>query len=116
MYASRRQNIQTRCRTPRLTRSSDELLSTRLVFAFTALAFAIVASIAATHLHAVPDEDAACAICTAFGGKLHDSGRAEAVCTAFLLIHPLGKVLSEPQRVGVAPTLPPPSCGPPAAA
>jgi hypothetical protein len=47
---------------------------------------------------------------------LHDTGRAEAVCTPFLLVHVVGNVLSEPQRFGVAPTLPPPSCGPPAVA
>lgn len=99
-----------------LTRKHHCLLFTRLVLAVTAAAFAIVVSVAASHVHAVPDEDEACAVCTAFAGKLHDSAPAQAVVRPFFIVPLVVAALSEPQRLSVAPTLPPPSRGPPVVA
>lgn len=97
----------------RLTRKRRRLLLTRLVLAATAAAFAILISLAASHLHVGPDDDEACAVCTAFADKLHDAAPPNGVVRAFVAVHLVVATLPQPQRIGVAPTLPPPSCGPP---
>ena len=89
------------------------LLLTRLVLAVTAAAFAILVSLAGSHLHVGPDDDEACAVCTAFADKLHDAAPPNGVVRAFVAVHLVVATLPQPQRIGVAPTLPPPSCGPP---
>jgi hypothetical protein len=99
-----------------LTSKGRRLLFARLVLALTAAAFAIVVSVAASHVHVVPDEDNACSVCTAFDGKLHDGDPAQAAAHPFLLPHLVVATLPEPQRPGLAPTLTPPSCGPPVVA
>jgi hypothetical protein len=45
-------------------------LSHRVIGALSAIAFAILVSVAATHLHIGPDADEACPVCAAVAGKL----------------------------------------------
>jgi len=46
------------------------LLSRRAIVALTAIAFAVLVSVAATHLHLGADADEGCAVCAAVAGKL----------------------------------------------
>lgn len=46
------------------------LLSRRAIVALTGIAFAILVSVAATHLHIGADADERCAVCAAVAGKL----------------------------------------------
>jgi hypothetical protein len=89
------------------------ILLTRLVLAVTATAFAILVSFAASHLHVGLDDDQACAVCAAFAEKLHDAAPPEGVVRPFVAVHLVVATLPQPQPIGVAPTLLPPSCGPP---
>lgn len=87
----------------------------RLVWAVTVLAFAILVSAAASHLHVAADLDESCAICAAVGiGKLEGP--------ATNLVAPVPLAVNEfrladlgppslPQSAGVV--VLPPSCGPP---
>lgn len=87
----------------------------RLAWAITLLAFTILVSVAATHLHIGAELDDSCAICAAFGvGKL--KGPAPSVVASVPVAITWFQL--EPQR---PPSLPhnvvvvilPPSCGPP---
>jgi len=88
-------------------------LGRAIVVALTAITFALLASLAASHLHIPPDSDHDCAVCAAFAGKLESPG----VCV------PVAPVSQVPHRVALAPAirpapaapthLLPPSRGPP---
>lgn len=99
-----------------LTFKRRRLLFTQFILAVTATAFAIVVSIAASHVHVVPDDDEPCAVCAVFTGKLHDAGPRQHAARPFVVLHLVVAALPQSQRLGVAPTLPPPSCGPPVVA
>jgi len=84
-----------------------------LITALTAIAFALLISVAATHLHVSPAGDADCEICSAVAGKL-TSPPAVAIAPASPLLTALpvaAPVLIQVARV--APELLPPSRGPP---
>lgn len=87
----------------------------RWVFAVTVLAFTILVSVAATHLHLRADLDESCAICVAFGvGKLDVPTPAivapvPAGFTSFAPQPPIPPSLTQNTAVIVLP----PSCGPP---
>jgi hypothetical protein len=100
------------CVTPR----RRPLLLTRLVLWATAITFAVVASLAASHVHVVPGDDDPCAVCAAFTGKVHAAGPHGDASRRFVVVHLVVAALPQSQRVGVSPTLPPPSCGPPVVA
>jgi hypothetical protein len=87
-----------------------------LITIVSAIAFALLVSVAATHLHISPAGDSDCEICTAVAGKLTSPpavaiAPAPHLLTVFAVAAP---VLIQVARV--APTLLPPSCGPPIAA
>jgi hypothetical protein len=100
------------CVTPRRRR----LLLTRLVLWTTALTFAILVSIAASHVHVVSGDDDPCAVCAAFTGKVHGGGPHQDASRRFVVVHRVVTALPQSQWVGIPPTLPPPSCGPPVVA
>jgi hypothetical protein len=84
-----------------------------LITVISAIAFALLVSVAATHLHLSPAGDSDCEICSAVAGKL-SSPPAVALAPAitfFVVFSVAAPVLI--QVVRVAPTLLPPSCGPP---
>jgi hypothetical protein len=85
----------------------------KLIAIASAIAFALLVSVAATHFHISPAGDSDCEICTAVAGKL-SSPPAAAVAPAPPLFASLS--VATPVLVSVArvaPTLLPPSCGPP---
>lgn len=90
----------------------------RLIGVVTALAFAILVSFAASHLHIGADLNESCPICTAFGvGKLKTPApsivaAAPVAVTWFWLQPERPPTLAQSVRVVVLP----PSCGPPAIA
>jgi len=84
-----------------------------LVLAVTAGAFALLVSVAASHLHIAPDADEACAVCAAFAGKIEGPSLSVPTVAVATVVH---TVCITP----VAPLLPPPpahllppTCGPP---
>lgn len=83
------------------------------VIAVTAIAFALLVSLAATHLHITPDEDEACAVCVAFAGKIEGPSAFVPSVAASEVAH----VIVATSGSGVIPpavaVLLPPSCGPP---
>jgi hypothetical protein len=96
------------------SRKRRRLFLTRVVLAFTGAAFAILVAVAASHLHVgSSDDDAACAVCAAFAEKLHDGPPPTPLVRPLVAVHLVVATLPQPQLIGVAPTLPPPSCGPP---
>lgn len=94
----------------RLRRLSQRSL---FVLALTAIAFTLLVSVAATHLHIAPDGDEGCAVCAAFAGKIEGPSvyvPTVAVATVIQL------VVAAPV-LRLAPAAPahlwPPNCGPP---
>lgn len=83
------------------------------VGALTILAFAALVSLAATHLHVVADDDAACAICTAVVGKVNGPSAPPALGVAPDLGHPQPIVPNERPRALAPSFVVPPSRGPP---
>jgi hypothetical protein len=83
------------------------------VLALTAIAFTLLVSVAATHLHIAPDGDEGCAVCAAFAGKIEGPSvyvPTVAVVTVIrtVCITPVARL------VPPAPAhLLPPTCGPP---
>ena len=79
----------------------------------TAMAFTLLVSVAASHLHIAPDGDEGCAVCAAFAGKIE--GPSASVPT--LELASVGyTVCSTPVSRPVPATpahLLPPTCGPP---
>lgn len=90
----------------------------RLIIVVTALAFAILVSVAASHLHLGADLDESCPICAAFGvGKL--KGPTPSVVAPVPIA--VTWFQQEPQRLpslahNVVVVFLPPSCGPPSIA
>ena len=83
------------------------------VLAFTAIAFTLLVSVAASHLHIAPDADEACAVCAAFAGKIEGPSAyvpTVAVANVIRIVY-LTPVC---RLVPPAPAhLLPPTCGPP---
>jgi len=90
----------------------------RLVLVVTTLAFAILVSVAASHLHVGADQDESCSICAAFGvGKLKGPNPSVAIPAPVIVTY----LRQEPKRApalahNVVVVVLPPSCGPPAVA
>jgi hypothetical protein len=83
------------------------------VLALTAIAFTLLVSIAASHLHLAPDGDEACAVCAAFAGKIEGPSVSVPTLAAPSLVY---AVCATPVRRLVPPApahLLPPTCGPP---
>ena len=87
--------------------------ASRLIAIVSAIAFALLVSVAATHLHFSPVGDSDCEICTAVAGKLSGPPTVAVAPTLplFAALPVATPVLVSVARV--APTLLPPSCGPP---
>jgi hypothetical protein len=90
-------------------------LFTWLVLIVTTIAFAILVSVASSHLHIVAQDNNACAACTALEDSFHKSPPPQDARPA-VVVNLAVAALPQLQRLGVTPTLPPPSCGPPAVA
>jgi len=89
-------------------------LSRRVIVALTAIAFAVLVSVAATHLHVGADADEGCAVCAAVAGKLAGpkvapAAKLSAEIATWLAVLPAGH--SSPRLLSV---VLPPSRGPPA--
>ncbi len=95
----------------RLTFKRKALLFTGLVLLVAATAFAILASVAASHSQFVPDDDGVCVVCTAFDDSLHKAHLPQEA--AVVVAHLVVAALPQSQRLDITPTLLPPSCGPP---
>jgi hypothetical protein len=95
---------------PRSRRRSRRSL---FVLALTASAFALLVSVAASHLHLAPDNDEACAVCAAFAGKIETPSAYVPTVAMATVIH----VAVAAPVVRLAPPAPahlwPPNCGPP---
>ena len=84
-----------------------------VIAAIAAVTFAILVSVAATHLHVGLDTDEGCAVCAAFVGKL------EGPSTPAIAVPPVSvSYFAHPPRVApqvepLALVVLPPSCGPP---
>jgi len=90
-------------------RSRPELF----VLALTAIAFTILVSVAASHLHVTPDADDGCALCAAFAGKIEGPSLTVPTVAVATVIHCVRIVpASRPNPPGPAHLLPP-NCGPP---
>ena len=85
----------------------------RVVCALTALCFAALASLAATHLHLGPDADETCAVCAAVVGKVAGPVATPAITLGLELNYWLAVAPRQrPLLLAFAVVLPP-SCGPP---
>jgi hypothetical protein len=85
----------------------------RVICALTALCFAALASLAATHLHLGPDTDEGCAVCAAVVGKVAGPAATPAIKLGVELDYWLAVTPRQPSlRLALAVVLPP-SCGPP---
>jgi predicted neuraminidase len=88
----------------------------RLTAAVTAIAFAILVSVAASHLHVGHDAEDGCAVCAAFAGKLEGSS-AKVVVPKPSVVEFLSTPVSEtPQLAHSIVVVLPPGRGPPPAA
>jgi hypothetical protein len=99
----------------RLIFKRGSLLSAWLVLLATTTAFAILVSIASSHLHIVAQDNNGCAACMALEDSFHKSDPPQDARPA-VVVNLAVAALPQLQRLGVTPTLPPPSCGPPAVA
>lgn len=88
----------------------------RLVAALTAITFAILVSIAASHLHVGHDAEDGCAACAAFAGKLEGSHAKVSVPTPVVVAFRFTPAPKEPQLAQSIVVILPPSRGPPPAA
>ncbi len=98
-----------------LTRVRSRRRSGRSLFvlALTAGAFALLVSVAASHLHLTPDGDEACAVCAAFAGKIEGPSVYVPTVAVATVVH----VAVAAPVLRLAPPAPahmwPPNCGPP---
>jgi hypothetical protein len=83
------------------------------IAAVTAVAFAILVSVSATHLHVGADADEACALCAAFAGKLEGPVAKVAVPPRITVGYLESESQSQPQVRQAYLVILPPSCGPP---
>ncbi len=88
----------------------------RLTVAVTAIAFAILVSVAATHLHVGHDAEDGCAVCAAFAGKLEGSSAKVVVPKPAVLVFLSTPVRETAQLARSIVVVLPPSRGPPPAA
>jgi hypothetical protein len=84
-----------------------------LIAAVSAVAFAILVSIAATHLHTGLDSDEACAVCAAVIGKLEGPSSLPAVVPPPSIPYFWQRPPTAPHVARVVRVVLPPSCGPP---
>src|ERR1700730_5808251 len=84
-----------------------------LTAAVSAVAFAILVSIAATHLHTGLDSDEACAVCAAVIGKLEGPSSLPAVVPPPSIPYFWQRPPAAPHVVRIDQVVLPPSCGPP---
>ena len=85
----------------------------RLVCGVTAVVFTILVSVAVSHLHVGADQDAACAVCAAFAGKLEGASTSTTAPPTAVVVALRIAVLPRPQIASSALIALPPSCGPP---
>jgi hypothetical protein len=83
------------------------------VLVATAIAFTLLVSVAASHLHITPDGDEGCAVCAAFAGKIEGpSAAVPALAPASFAYTVCSTPVSRPVPATPAHLLPP-TCGPP---
>jgi hypothetical protein len=87
--------------------------SRRVVVTLTGVAFAILVSVAATHLHIGPDTDAACAVCAAFTGKLEGPSASPLAAPAIRIVYASPQARFPRSPAAAILVVLPPSCGPP---
>ncbi len=93
----------------RSRRSRRELF----VLALTAIAFTLLVSVAASHLHMTPDGDEGCAVCAAFAGKIEGPSVTVPTVAVATVVHCL-RIVSVSRLDPPDPAhLLPPNCGPP---
>jgi hypothetical protein len=85
----------------------------RLVCGVTAVVFAILVSVAASHLHVGADQDEACALCAAFAGKLEGTSAPPLPAPTAVAVALRVPALPQPQISSPSVVALPPSCGPP---
>ncbi|HTS21075.1 MAG TPA: hypothetical protein VMN79_04605 [Casimicrobiaceae bacterium] len=85
----------------------------RVVATVCAIAFAILASVAASHLHIGADQDEACAVCAAFAGKLESPVAQPPALAPVALAFWRCEVPQDAQVRHRLVVILPPSCGPP---
>ena len=95
------------------TGSSLRVVPSRLVLVVTALAFTILVSVAASHLHVTADDDRDCAICAAFAGKVEGPSASVAILAPAIAVYVDRAWRPRRQIARSTPILVPPSCGPP---
>ena len=102
-----------------MQRNRDQLRSRRLsrrsLFALTltGIAFTVLVSVAATHVHIAPDADEGCALCAAFAGKIEGPSVSVPPAAVAAVIQTVC-VAPVPRLLPLAPAhLLPPTCGPP---
>jgi len=83
------------------------------VVALTAGAFALLVSVAASHLHIAADDNDGCAVCAAFAGKLEGPSTYVPTVAVATVVHVAGPVPVERPAPPAAAHLRPPYCGPP---
>jgi len=83
------------------------------IAAVTAVAFAILVSVSATHLHVGADADEACALCAAFAGKLEGPIAQVPVPPRITVGYLESESQPAPQVKQAYLVVLPPSCGPP---
>ena len=85
----------------------------RFAAMLTAIAFAILVSAAATHLHVGPDADEGCAVCAAVIGKLEGPSSPPLAAPACPGAYAAPQVPVAQLPAGATLVVLPPSCGPP---
>ena len=86
----------------------------RIAAAIVLLTFAVLASIAASHLHVGAEQDEFCSLCAAFGaGKLEPPSPPVTIATPVSLTYFVPDVERPSQVSRSTPVVLPPSCGPP---
>src|ERR1700738_3451617 len=96
-----------------LASGSNHLPYRALVAAVSAVAFAILVSIAATHLHTGLDADEACAVCAAVIGKLEGPSSVPVVVAPASIPYFWRRSPGAPHVARGVRVVLPPSCGPP---
>ena len=97
-----------------LSTSTPRFSSYRAVMAaVAAVAFAILVSVAATHLHIGLDADEGCAVCAAFVGKLEGPSAPSIAVPPVAVSYFARPIRVAPHVASLALVVLPPSCGPP---
>jgi hypothetical protein len=96
-----------------LRRQCALAVSRRVIVALTGIAFAILVSVAATHLHIGPDADEGCAVCAAVVGKLEGPTPPPMAVCPTSDVSTLEQFQVAQQVACAILVVLPPSCGPP---